>query len=534
MSLWLASCSKPQLAIVSTMDAKIYLEAKMVQCGGVIDYDEKSPVHSRGVCWMMGEETPNVENDKFTSDGDGWGNFNSIIDDDLEYNQTYSYCAYAITEAGASYGEVKTFMLDGQETKPIVTTGNFTINTTYSTVKCQGNVIDGGVGTVNARGFCWSSTTPNPSLSDGTHSEDGNGEGDFSHWIPNVNTGTIYYYCAYATNEYGTTYGEVKNFSLCSLPTVTTTTAFVNSSQCSAQLGGNVSNDGGSAVTARGVCYSTTYSTPTIDNSTVTNNGTGTGSFTSQLDHLSQGTTYYYRAYATNSLGTSYGSTYSFKIESSGGGLSFEDFEGTYTLSAFNIDDSEWTTYTGVSIYQFYNETTSSYWVAVEGIVGGENYPFFTAIGEFSTTNQCIRLYGTWYLLDQTFYFTSAPDILYYAVYNPIYASGSSFTVLDGGSGYSNCSEAWLTMDDKGNLTYGPSSSPDNNNLYANGLVFYYYEDDTDELIGRFEAYKNITLTKTSKHVDAKVRKHAKHLLQAGVLTNIKTAENYINTLHHE
>lgn len=70
--------------------------------------------------------------------------------------------------------------------------------------------------------------------------------------------------------------------------------------------GSNVTADGGSAITERGVVYATT-SNPTISNSKVTAAGT-TGSFDSTLTDLSPSTTYYVRAYATNSIGTTYGS----------------------------------------------------------------------------------------------------------------------------------------------------------------------------------------------------------------------------------
>jgi len=94
-----------------------------------------------------------------------------------------------------------------------------------------------------------------------------------------------------------------------SAPTVTTT-AISSIANTTAVTGGNVTADGGAAVTARGVCYSTT-TTPTTANSIV-DGGTGTGTFTSNLSGLTAGTTYYVRAYATNSIGTSYGTQVSF------------------------------------------------------------------------------------------------------------------------------------------------------------------------------------------------------------------------------
>jgi len=91
---------------------------------------------------------------------------------------------------------------------------------------------------------------------------------------------------------------------------VLTTTAISSVTSTTAVSGGNISSDGGSAVTARGVCYSTSAS-PTLSDSH-TSNGSGTGSFISNLAHLTPATTYYVRAYATNSAGTAYGNERSF------------------------------------------------------------------------------------------------------------------------------------------------------------------------------------------------------------------------------
>ena len=77
-----------------------------------------------------------------------------------------------------------------------------------------------------------------------------------------------------------------------------------------ATSGGVISSDGGANVTARGVCWSTSQNPTIADNKTT--DGTGTGSFTSAITGLTANTTYYVRAYATNSAGTGYGSEMSF------------------------------------------------------------------------------------------------------------------------------------------------------------------------------------------------------------------------------
>ncbi|MEX2370465.1 MAG: hypothetical protein WD578_05610, partial [Bacteroidales bacterium] len=75
--------------------------------------------------------------------------------------------------------------------------------------------------------------------------------------------------------------------------------------ETTAESGGDISDDGGATVTERGVCWSTNQNPTTADNKT--SDGTGTGSFTSSITGLTSNTTYYVRAYATNSAGTAYG-----------------------------------------------------------------------------------------------------------------------------------------------------------------------------------------------------------------------------------
>jgi len=95
-------------------------------------------------------------------------------------------------------------------------------------------------------------------------------------------------------------------------PTVTTAVAS-NVTTSTASSGGDVTDGGGAAVTARGVCWSTSPN-PTTANSHTTD-GTGTGTFTSAHSGLTDNTTYHVRAYATNSQGTSYGADRTFTTD---------------------------------------------------------------------------------------------------------------------------------------------------------------------------------------------------------------------------
>jgi len=129
--------------------------------------------------------------------------------------------------------------------------------------------------------------------------------------------------------------------ALTAIPEVTTT-AQSDVAQTSAMSGGTVTSDGGSAVTARGVCYGTT-ATPTLADSKTTD-GQDVGVFTSSITGLTANTTYYVRAYATNSNGTGYGNEISFTTLQSSGGITYgtmSDCDGN-TYVTVVIDTQTW------------------------------------------------------------------------------------------------------------------------------------------------------------------------------------------------
>jgi len=100
----------------------------------------------------------------------------------------------------------------------------------------------------------------------------------------------------------------------CAVAPTVTTTSITSIKPLSATGGGNITSNGGASITAKGVCWSTSTSPTTADSKTT--DGTGTGTFISALTLTTCGQLYYVRAYATNSVGTSYGSQTSFTTTS--------------------------------------------------------------------------------------------------------------------------------------------------------------------------------------------------------------------------
>ncbi|OFY40990.1 MAG: hypothetical protein A2X18_02800 [Bacteroidetes bacterium GWF2_40_14] len=185
---------------------------------------------------------------------------------------------------------------------PTLTTATLT-NITSTTASGGGSITNDGGAAISARGVCWS-TNQNPTINDNI-TTDGAGIGSFISSITGLTPGTTYYVRAYATNSVGTAYGDqVISTTIATLPTLTTT-AVTAITDATASSGGHITFDGGSSVTARGVCWSTSQSPTINDNKTI--NGMGSSSFISSISGLSPGTTYYIRAYATNSMGTGYG-----------------------------------------------------------------------------------------------------------------------------------------------------------------------------------------------------------------------------------
>jgi len=125
---------------------------------------------------------------------------------------------------------------------------------------------------------------------------------------------------------------------------VLTTAEVTEVTQTTATSGGAITSDGGATITERGVCWSTSQSPTIADNKTT--DSSGTGSFTSAITGLIANTTYYIRAYATNSKGTGYGSA-----------MLFTTLEGNSANIVFNpnitygsMTDIEGNTYKTVTI----------------------------------------------------------------------------------------------------------------------------------------------------------------------------------------
>ena len=171
--------------------------------GGNVTYGGGRTVTARGVCWNT-TGAPTIANPK-TVNGTGLGVFTSSITGLVE-NTTYYVRAYATTADGTFYGNQVSF---STATRPTVTTQAVTGILAYSATG-NGTVTVQGTTPVTDRGICWNTSTLPTIANNHTHS--GTGLGAFTSPITGTTQGITYYVRAFATNSWGTNYGNEVTF----------------------------------------------------------------------------------------------------------------------------------------------------------------------------------------------------------------------------------------------------------------------------------------------------------------------------------
>ncbi len=279
----------------------------------------------------------------------------------------------------------------GGSTAPTVTTSAAS-SVLSTTAQGNGNVTSDGGATVTERGFVWS-TSSNPTTSDSKVTAAGT-TGSYNASMTGLAAGTLYHYRAYAINSVGTSYGADTTFTTLAAPSVTTNAAS-SILTTSATGNGNVTSDGGDAITERGFVWSTS-SNPTTSDSKVTAAGT-TGSYTGNLSSLSPNTLYHYRAYAINSTGTSYGADTQFTTASLSAPSVSTDAVGTPTTTTCAVsgtvssDGGATVTERGFVVGTSVNPTTANTKFIVAGTTGAMNT---TLTGLILNTTYHVRAYA--------------------------------------------------------------------------------------------------------------------------------------------
>ena len=323
--------------------------------GGAVTNNGGATITAWGVCLSL-YPNPTITNNFSVPNNVNPQGFVSALY--LSPTTTYYVRAYATNSAGTAYGNELSFTTLNPAVPTVATypinSNSYTSDNAYTG---GGVTFNGGTG-VTAWGVCWS-TSPNPTMAD-NYLENYNfpsSSSSFNVQLSGLTPNTTYYVRAYAINSVGTGYGNEESFTTLTpiLPEITTypLSGITNSS---ASTGGGVTNNGNATVTEWGVCWSTSPN-PTLGNSFLQNNASS-WSFISVISGLTPTTTYYVRAYATNSAGTAYGNELSFTTATfvigqsyQGGKIAYIDSTGLHGLIASEYDENQapWGCY-GVSI----------------------------------------------------------------------------------------------------------------------------------------------------------------------------------------
>ena len=296
------------LPVVSTLTTITNITGNAASCGGIVTDDKGQTVTARGVCWST--SNPSIK-DSLSADGNGVGSYTSKLQNLLP-NTTYFVRAYATNSNGTTYGDAMSFRT---LTLPTMHTGLATnVKATAATLGIE--VVDNGGLSSYQCGICYS-TSGTPTVAN-TKVYASETMGIFSVVLTNLTPQTTYWARAFSTSSEGVSYGLPFSFTtLATYLPVLTTNDMTNIVSTTATTGSTISDDGGAAITDRGVCCSTAHN-PTIDLATRTSNGSGVGSYTININGLTALTTYYVRAYATSSMGTSYGNEVTFTTKEAG------------------------------------------------------------------------------------------------------------------------------------------------------------------------------------------------------------------------
>ncbi|MPT30409.1 MAG: T9SS type A sorting domain-containing protein [Chryseobacterium sp.] len=226
------------------------------------------------------------------------------------YLRFYPYLASATTGKQFALRNVKiSGTMEGDVANPATVSTTVVSSISTTTAKTGGTISSNGGGAISESGVVWS-TNQNPTIADLKTTENAT-SGPYISSLTSLLPNTTYYVRAYATNSAGTSYGSQVSFTtLASIvaPAVTTTSQSQVTNK-SFVVSGNVTDWGGADVTDRGIVWSKTETAPSLDNATKVSTGSGLGTFSSYVYGVSPSTLYYVRTFATNSAGTSYGST---------------------------------------------------------------------------------------------------------------------------------------------------------------------------------------------------------------------------------
>ena len=273
--------------------------------GEVFD-DGGGHIMERGFLMSL-SPNPSLSDMKFASSQNVVGPMKTVVTELIE-NTTYYYRSFAKNEKGYSLGNIQSFTTLDIKFPEIVTLPVTNVSFTLANYEAEVKY-DGGV-PILERGFCFS-TQPNPTIQENKYLVSGE-LGVFKLVMTELQPGTLYYVRSFAKNRKGLQYGNQVSFTTVAYTPPTVITQDVGQvTTRSAQANGQVSDEGNTPVTERGFCFGQNRN-PSVNDRKV-DLGAGLGGFSYNFSGLSEGTTYYVRAYAINKKGIFYGEEKSFR-----------------------------------------------------------------------------------------------------------------------------------------------------------------------------------------------------------------------------
>lgn len=304
ISISVFSCKKletKRVSAITTNDITLS-ETNVNASGTLVDMGNKS-ITDHGFCWSINQEPTNSDNTISLGAISETGDFTSALAN-LQANATYYVRAYVAEENTIKYGNAISFIAPTTGIN-ITTSEPIIISKTAATV--SGSISNIGSLTILDYGHCWSTSNP-PNINNST-SFNGNLNSDktFFSTMDNLAISTTYFVRSYAKlNNSTVLYGNVQSVLIPDL-TVTTDT-YTTISSTSVSLQGSIISLGVVPLTNHGFCWSSVTSNPNINNNKIPLGATNNiGSFYTSLNSLQVGTTYYFRAYATDGNFVKYG-----------------------------------------------------------------------------------------------------------------------------------------------------------------------------------------------------------------------------------
>ena len=271
-------------------------------------------ITAAGVAYSSSNSTPTTANGYFSlnSVGNLAGNY-TIWLSSLSANTTYYVRAYINYNGTIYYGAVQTFTT--LQNPPTITT-NAVTSITNTTATGNINISNPNGLSIAAAGIVYSNINNIPTISDNfiAHSSVGNLAGNYTINLSSLIANTTYYVRAYINYKGTIYYGALQTFTTLQNPPTITTNAVTSITSTTATANINISNPNGLNITAAGVAYSSTNSTPTTANGYVSlsNVGNLAGNYTLGISSLSANTTYYIRAYINYNGNIYYGAVQSY------------------------------------------------------------------------------------------------------------------------------------------------------------------------------------------------------------------------------